>query len=67
MNDPLEARLELVNWFAQLLNEIDQDHVEDEAALQKLKGMIAEAFGQWRLDTGFGMLGLPVEPPPGDG
>ena len=66
MNDAFEARMELGNWFMQMLNDIDQDHIEDEAALHRLKGMIAEAFAQWRLDTGYGMLGLPVELPPGE-
>ncbi len=66
MNDPFEARQELGTWFMQMLNELDQDRVEDASAMEKLKGMISEAFAQWRLDTGYGLYGLPVEPPPGD-
>ena len=66
MSDAFEARMELGSWFMQVLNEIDQDHVEDPSAIEKLKGMVAEAFAQWRLDTGYGMLGLPAEPPPGE-
>ena len=66
MSDAFEARRELGTWFMQMLNEIDQEHVEDEAGINKLKGMISEAFAQWRLETGYGMLGLPAEPPPGE-
>jgi hypothetical protein len=66
MSDAFDARMELGTWFMKMLNEIDQDHVEDAAAIEKLKGMIAEAFAQWRIDTGYGMLGLPVDPPPGE-
>jgi hypothetical protein len=66
MSDAFAARKELGTWFMTMLNEIDQDHVEDAAAIDKLKGMVAEAFAQWRIDTGVGMLGLPAEPPPGE-
>ena len=54
MSDAFEARRELGTWFMQMLNEIDQEHVEDEAGINKLKGMISEAFAQWRLETGYG-------------
>ena len=66
MNDPFDARTELGQWFQQMLNEIDRDRLGDGAAIENLKGRIAGAFAEWRLDTGFGMLGLPVEPPPGE-
>jgi len=61
MNDPFAARMELGTWFMHMLNEIDQDYVEDHATIDKLKSMIAQAFAQWRLDTGHDAIGLPVE------
>ena len=65
MNDPFAARMEVGTWFMHMLNEIDQDYLEDEATIDKLKSMIAQAFAQWRLDTGYDSFGLPVELPVG--
>ena len=66
MSGPFAARQQLGTWFMHMVNELDQDQVEDGSAIEKLKGMIAEAFEQWRLDTGQGLYGLPMEPPPGE-
>ena len=63
MSDPFEARKSCGNWFMQLLNEIDQDRIEDEASLNKLRGMVAEASAQWQLETGYSVYGLPTDPP----
>ena len=66
MKDPYEARQELRAWFTQMLDELDEDHAKDAAGIDKLRGMIAEAFAQWRLDTGYGLYGLPPERQPED-
>jgi len=66
MSDPHEARQALGSWFVQMLEALDDDRVEESAAVEKLKGMVAEAFARWRLDTGDGLYGLPSELPAED-
>lgn len=56
-NDPHEARMSLASWFAKMLAELDEDHVEDAAAIENLQHRIAKAFAEWRIATGYGMRG----------
>lgn len=52
-----EQRMELATWFATMLKELDEDHVDDPEAISDLQGRIAEAFADWRIATGYGMGG----------
>jgi hypothetical protein len=49
--------MDLGGWFAQMLQELEEDDVEDVEAIENLKGRVATAFAQWRIDTGYGMGG----------
>jgi hypothetical protein len=53
--DPHEARMRLASWFAKMLEELDEDFVDDAEAINKLRGKVAEAFADWRTETGYGM------------
>jgi hypothetical protein len=57
MSDGHEARMALANWFATILEELDEDAVEDPAAVDDLQGRLANAFAEWRMETGYGMAG----------
>ena len=54
--DAQEARVELGIWFQKMLEELEEDHV-DPTAVELLKGRIAKAFADWRIETGYGMAG----------
>jgi hypothetical protein len=49
--------MDLANWFAKMLEEIDEDGCDDPEAIENLKGRVAEAFGQWKIATGYGIGG----------
>jgi hypothetical protein len=49
--------MELGKWFMTMLDELDEDSVDDADAINKLRGMVAEAFATWRLETGYGLTG----------
>jgi hypothetical protein len=53
------ARLELEDWLAKILAELDEDKVDDEGALHRLEGMIATAAAEWRVQTGYSIGGRP--------
>jgi hypothetical protein len=57
MSDGHEARMELGNWFATILKELDEDFVDDPKAIDDLKGKVAMAFAEWRMETGYGKAG----------
>jgi hypothetical protein len=52
--DGHEARQDLGQWFAKMLEELDEDDVDPDAIVD-LKGRVAEAFTNWRIDTGYGL------------
>lgn len=52
-----EAKMALGQWFAKMLAELDEDRVKDPKAIEQLQGMVAEAFADWRIKTGYGMGG----------
>jgi hypothetical protein len=54
--------MNLANWFAKELEELDEDYVDDAAAIEKLQGMIARTFAAWRLETGYGLEGPGTDP-----
>jgi hypothetical protein len=57
MTEGHEARMELASWFSKMLEELDEDHVNDPAAILNLRDRVAEAFAEWRVATGYGMGG----------
>jgi hypothetical protein len=57
MNDAHAARMALANWFAKMLEELDEDYVEDAAAIDDLQTRVAQAFADWRIASCYGMGG----------
>ncbi|PWU18883.1 MAG: hypothetical protein C5B48_14300 [Candidatus Rokuibacteriota bacterium] len=53
--DVHEAKMDLGNWFAKMLDELDEDAVDDPDAIMELKGRIANAFAEWRMASGWGI------------
>jgi len=51
--DPHEARMELASWFAKMLAELDEDHVDDPAAIDDLRYRAGKTFAEWRLKWGY--------------
>jgi putative transposase len=62
MADAHEARMALANWFVKILEELDEDFVDDPAAIENLKDRVAEVFAEWRIATGYGMGGPGTDP-----
>jgi hypothetical protein len=54
--------MRLATWFAEMLEELDEDSVDDAEAINKLRGKVAEAFAIWRVETGYGMRGPDTGP-----
>jgi hypothetical protein len=57
MADPHDARMELGNWFATILKELDEDFVNNPKAISDLKDKVALAFAEWRIKWGYGIQG----------
>ena len=53
--------MELRIWFVKMLNELDDGSVDPEA-IEKLRGMIADAFAQWHVETGYGSAATGTDP-----
>ncbi len=49
--------MELASWFVKMLEELDEDFVDDPAAIEDLQGRVAKAFAEWRVKWGYGMGG----------
>jgi hypothetical protein len=45
--------MDLGNWFLKMLEELEQDNVLDAAAIDDLRGRVAEAFADWRVKWGY--------------
>ena len=53
--------MELGQWFAKMLDELDEDIVDDAEAIDLLRAKFAVAFADWRIESGYGLR------PPGAG
>ena len=62
MNDAHPARMELGEWFMKVLDELDEKHVDDAAAIESLKCRRVIALADWRIASGYGLGGRGTGP-----
>lgn len=52
-----DAIRRLGQWFAQMLQELEEDRVDDAKAINDLRGKVASVFADWKTETGYGAGG----------